>query len=277
MTRDGWRPRLLALDIDGTLLEPGGQIDRATVAAVQGARSAGAHIVLVTGRATFELAPVVRALALHEGYAICSNGAVSSELATSRTLSSHTFEAKAGVEAILREVPHALVAVEENGVGYAVTRPFPPGELIGRQRTESLATMLAAPVTRAIVRDPGGSVHDFVRLLPSLALPGITCTVGYKAWFDLGPSGVTKGSSLAELAGILGVAAGDVLAIGDGRNDLEMLQWAGRGVAMGQAPPEVRLAADHVTGDVAELGAAQEILRWFPAEHDRVRQTATPH
>jgi hydroxymethylpyrimidine pyrophosphatase-like HAD family hydrolase len=55
-----------------------------------------------------------------------------------------------------------------------------------------------------------------------------------------------------------------VLAIGDGRNDTEMLSWAGRGVAMGQAPPEVKDAADHVTGRVEDDGAVEELRRWFP-------------
>ena len=56
-----------------------------------------------------------------------------------------------------------------------------------------------------------------------------------------------------------------MLAIGDGRNDIEMLRWAGRGVAMGQAVEEVSAAADAVTGTVYEDGAATEIARWFPA------------
>ena len=56
-----------------------------------------------------------------------------------------------------------------------------------------------------------------------------------------------------------------MLAIGDGRNDIEMLRWAGRGVAMGQAVEPVIAAADDVTGTVYEDGAATEIARWFPA------------
>jgi hydroxymethylpyrimidine pyrophosphatase-like HAD family hydrolase len=63
----------------------------------------------------------------------------------------------------------------------------------------------------------------------------------------------------------LGVDAADVLAIGDGRNDVEMLRWAGRGVAMGQAVQEVHDAADASTGTVDDDGAAQELSRWFPA------------
>ena len=61
------------------------------------------------------------------------------------------------------------------------------------------------------------------------------------------------------------IAANDVLAVGDGRNDIEMLRWAGRGVAMGQSVEEVRAAADHVTGTVWDDGAVSELSRWFPA------------
>ena len=76
--------------------------------------------------------------------------------------------------------------------------------------------------------------------------------------------GVSKASGLEYVARELGVDAADVLAIGDGRNDIEMLQWAGRGVAMGQSVDEVKAAADHVTDDVTVDGAARELERWFP-------------
>ena len=61
----------------------------------------------------------------------------------------------------------------------------------------------------------------------------------------------------------LGLGPSDVLALGDGRNDIEMLRWAGRGVALGDAPYEVREAADHVTGAFGDGGTAKELLRWF--------------
>jgi hydroxymethylpyrimidine pyrophosphatase-like HAD family hydrolase len=74
---------------------------------------------------------------------------------------------------------------------------------------------------------------------------------------------VTKASGLQYVVDQIGMSAADTLAIGDGRNDVEMLRWAGRGVAMGQAVQEVIDAADDVTGIVAEDGAATEIGRWF--------------
>jgi hydroxymethylpyrimidine pyrophosphatase-like HAD family hydrolase len=75
--------------------------------------------------------------------------------------------------------------------------------------------------------------------------------------------GVSKASGLARVAEELGVDRADVLAIGDGRNDIEMLRWAGRGVAMGQAVEEVKEAADGVTAPVQDDGVAVELERWF--------------
>jgi hydroxymethylpyrimidine pyrophosphatase-like HAD family hydrolase len=74
---------------------------------------------------------------------------------------------------------------------------------------------------------------------------------------------VSKASGLDSVCARLGLGADDVLAVGDGLNDLEMLRWAGRGVAMGGSPPQVIEAADDVTGSVYEDGLADEIDRWL--------------
>ncbi len=115
---------------------------------------------------------------------------------------------------------------------------------------EDAEQLSARPVTRVILRDPHRSDADFIALAEQLGLHGVTYFVGWSAWLDIAPEGVNKASALAEVAAELGVGAADVLAFGDGRNDIEMLRWAGRGVAMGQAPTEVRAAADDVTGPV---------------------------
>ena len=100
--------------------------------------------------------------------------------------------------------------------------------------------LVAEPVSRVIIRDPDATADDFVELAASLGLHGTDYVVGWTAWLDLSPVGVSKASGLAaRRATQLGVAAADVLAIGDGRNDIEMLRWAGRGVAMGQSVEEV--------------------------------------
>ena len=123
--------------------------------------------------------------------------------------------------------------------------------------------LVSAPVSRVIIRDPEATAEDFVTLAGELGLHGTDYVVGWTAWLDLAPVGVSKASGLAHVAEQLGVDAADVLAIGDGRNDIEMLQWAGRGVAMGQAVQPVIDAADDVTAPVAEDGAALELGRYF--------------
>ena len=195
---------------------------------------------------------------------VASNGAVVFRYPPLEVVHEETFDARPAVEAILREHPTALVAVEERGVGYRVNRPFPVGELSGEMVITEVADLVAQHVSRVIIRDPESTAEDFLHLAARLGLHGTDYVVGWTAWLDLAPVGVSKASGLAHVAEQLGVAAADVLAIGDGRNDIEMLQWAGRGVAMGQAVEEVIAAADDVTGTVYDDGAATEISRWFP-------------
>jgi HAD superfamily hydrolase (TIGR01484 family) len=128
---------------------------------------------------------------------------------------------------------------------------------------QSVEELVAEPVTRVIIRSPGQSAEEFAELAERLGLHGISYFVGYTAWLDLAPEGVSKASGLESICARLGLDASDVLAIGDGLNDLEMLRWAGRGVAMGGSLPQVIEAADDVTGSVHDDGLADEIERWL--------------
>ncbi len=277
-----WQPRLVALDIDGTLLkwvEGVGatyeQVPPATVDAVRRAHDAGAHVVLASGRSPHGMARIAELLGLPpEGsdrlWVVASNGAVVFRYPPIEVVHEELFDARPAVEAVLRERPGALVAVEERGVGYRVNRPFPEGELSGELIPTDVADLIAEHVSRVIIRDPEATADDFVELGARLGLHGTDYVVGWTAWLDLSPVGVSKASGLAIVADALGVAREDVLAIGDGRNDIEMLRWAGRGVAMGQSVEEVHAAADHVTGTVWDDGAVTELATWFPdAAEDR--------
>ena len=273
---DGWRPKLVALDIDGTLLkwvEGVGttyeQISPPVYDAVHRALDAGVHVVLASGRSPHGMTNVADLLDLHgdEGeqlWVVASNGAVVFRYPPIDVVHEVTFDAAPAVRAVLQEHPSALVAVEERGVGYRVNRPFPPGELSGEFTIADVADLVAVPVSRVIIRDPDATADDFVALGARLGLQGTDYVVGWTAWLDLAPVGVSKASGLEYVARELGVDAPDVLAIGDGRNDIEMLQWAGRGVAMGQSIDEVQESADAVTGSVHDEGAAQELDRYWP-------------
>ena len=256
-------PRLIALDIDGTLVDFEENVRPAVVDAVGAARGAGAHVVLATGRSVFGIMPILEQFGLDDGYGVASNGAVTFTYPPTTVRSAMLFDPEPAVRAVLEEVPDALVAVEVIGRGYRANRHFPTGEINGEIWLESVDELVREPVTRVIIRDPQSSAEDFVKLAETLGLHGTNYFVGYTAWLDLAPEGVSKASALADVAGELGIDRADVLAIGDGRNDLEMLRWAGRGVAMGQAPDVVKEAADAVTTTWEQDGVAVELRAWF--------------
>lgn len=274
-----WRPQLVALDIDGTLLKwvgggGGGStheiVPDSVHAAVQRTLDAGAHVVLASGRAPHSMTAIAEQLDLRDPltpdgrlWIVASNGSVLVQHPPMEIVHEETFDAAPAVHAVLARHPDALVAIEERGIGYRVSAPFPPGELGGELIVTRLEDLVSAPVSRVIIRDPQATADDFVAMAAELGLHGTDYVVGWTAWMDLSPVGVSKASGLRYVAEQLGIGAEDVLAIGDGRNDIEMLTWAGRGVAMGQAVQEVRDAADHVAGPVDEDGAAVELDRWF--------------
>ena len=256
-------PRMVALDIDGTLVDLQEQMSAGVIDAVQAVLASDVPVVLATGRSVFGIARIIDKLGLPGGHCVASNGAVTYTFPPVEITSMATFDPRPAVQLVLERVPDALVAVEVVGGGYRVNRHFPEGEITGEIWIESVDELISQPVTRVIIRDPQSSVDDFLAMAESLGLHGTNYFVGYTAWLDLAPEGVSKASGLEQVAAELGVTRDDVLAIGDGRNDLEMLTWAGRGVAMGQAPPEVKAVADAVTGPLADDGAVQELSRWF--------------
>jgi Cof subfamily protein (haloacid dehalogenase superfamily) len=270
-----WVPELVALDIDGTLLawvEGQGttheEVRPAVHDAVQRAVDAGVHVVLTSGRSPHGMTRIADHLELHDGgrerlWVVASNGAVVFRYPPFEVVHEVTFDAREAVRAVLAEHPEALVAVEERGVGYRLNRHFPEGELSGDMIVTDVDAMIAEPVSRVIIRDPKATAEDFVATAERLGLHGTNYVVGWTAWLDLSPVGVHKASGLAVVCERLGVDRTDVLAIGDGRNDIEMLRWAGRGVAMGQSVDEVKAAADDVTASVHDDGAAVELDRWF--------------
>ncbi len=219
--------------------------------------------MLSTGRSLYGVGRVIDLLGLPGGHCVASNGAVTFSYPPTRVTSAVTFEAGPAVKMVLEHVPDALVAVEVVGRGFRTNRPFPDGEITGEMWIEPLEDLVKEPVTRVIIRDPQSSAEEFLSLAEQVGLHGTNYFVGYTAWLDLAPEGVSKAAGLAAVAAELGVSQADVLAIGDGRNDVEMLAWAGRGVAMGQSPPEVKAAADDITGTLSDDGVVMELAKWF--------------
>ncbi|WP_067437501.1 HAD family hydrolase [Nocardioides jensenii] len=266
-----WRPGLVALDVDGCVLEwergtdkTSEKVTPAVFDSVARVLRAGVPVVLASGRSTHGLVDVAALLDLPSpGWLVGSNGAVVSTYAPPRIVRDWCFDARPVVEAVLARFPDAMIAVEEAVIGYQVNRPFPRGELSAPSTVLPPEKIGWRRAPRVMIRRPGSSSAELASLASELGLAGTDYVANLTDWLDLSPVGVNKASGLAFVAERLGVGAADVLAIGDGRNDIEMLQWAGRGVAMGQAVQDVHDAADASTASVGEDGVAVELDRWF--------------
>ena len=271
-TGDGRHPMrdarlLVALDVDGTILHHDGHLSGDVRRMVRRLDELPqVHVVIATGRSVLSTLPVVDQLHLtSEGRpSVCSNGAVTvaSDLTNDvgyRLTDVVTFDPAPAVALVRQELPHVLVAVEQIGVGFKVSTPFPPGELWGEEIVVSEEELLSHPATRVTFRDPSSTSEEFSALVERIGLHGVSYAVGYSAWLDLAPDGVSKASALEQVRRQLGVEPHRTVAVGDQRNDIEMLRWAARGYAMGQAPPEVVEVADRVTGTVDEDGLAEAL------------------
>jgi hydroxymethylpyrimidine pyrophosphatase-like HAD family hydrolase len=251
--------RLIALDLDGTTITHAGVLRPAVREAVQAVAATGMHIVVATGRSIVATTPILDALGLTTGYVVCSNGAVTLALDPDepqgyQILETVTFDPAPALELLRDSWPDAVIAVEELGVGFKVSAPFPDGELDGELRVVTWDELVADPVTRVTFRSPTGTSEDFEELAERIGLHEVNYNIGFTAWMDINPEGVSKGSALELLRRRLEVEPMHTVAVGDQRNDLEMLQWAARGVAMGNAPEEVKAVADEVTGHVDDDG-----------------------
>ncbi|ROS79192.1 HAD family hydrolase [Cellulomonas sp. PhB143] len=258
-------PLLVALDIDGTLITYDEELSDEVREAVAAVRDAGHHVVLSTGRSVVATVPIARELGLETGYAVTSNGAV-----TVRVDPGHpggfavddvvTFDPGPALRLLGEQLPDARFAVEEIGVGFRINTPFPEGELGGAHEVVPFEALWEREVTRVVVRSPEHTRSAFHEMVAHLGLDDVTYAVGWTAWMDIAPLGVSKATALERVRRILHVQPDRTVALGDGHNDVEMLTWAARGVAMGHAADAVKDCADEVTGSVEEDGAAQ-VLR----------------
>jgi hydroxymethylpyrimidine pyrophosphatase-like HAD family hydrolase len=253
------RARLVALDVDGTVLRYDGTVSPPVRAALDDVRAAGLHVVLATGRSVAALVPVAHDLGLTSGYAVCSNGAITLELDPEaaegyRLLDVVRFDPGPALRALAVELPGVLIAVEDVGVGFRVSAPFPADELAGEHTVVGFDDLASRQATRVVLRAPDSTPEEFHEIMQRVGLHEVSYAIGWSAWMDLTPGGVSKASALEQIRQRLGVEPFATVAVGDGGNDLEMLRWAARGVAMGHAAPALREVADEVTGTIDDDG-----------------------
>jgi hydroxymethylpyrimidine pyrophosphatase-like HAD family hydrolase len=266
--------RLVALDVDGTLVDFDDRMSETVRSEVRRlAQTRGTHVVIATGRSLIGLLPILDRLQLSDGFAICSNGAVTVRLSPDGgsgggpgipsydVVEQVTFDAGPAVRLLAEHLPDARFAVEVLGVGYRVHGSFPEGELTGAIENVSFEELTRDPVGRVVVRSPEHTPEHFLELVSRIGLHGVSYAVGWTAWLDLAPEGVSKASGLEAVRRVLGVQPTETYAVGDGRNDMEMIRWAAHGAVMASAPPEVLALADEVLPDVSQDGLLQLLGR----------------
>lgn len=251
---------MVALDVDGTLLLPEGASER-VISAFHDGVAAGMKMVIATGRGVNAVDPVFGYLKASQGWAVCSNGTTMGQWDPQleggrRVVRRHSFNPAEAIDALRQVMPDALIGSERD-YGYAVSAPFPHGELIETFRVESMENLRSTPSTKVVGRAPSLTREEFSEAIAQTGLADThEVAIGWTSWVDVGPRGFTKATGLEELAEYLQVPHSGIVTVGDGTNDIPMLQWAAHGVAMGGADEDVRSHADAVTGSVENDGAA---------------------
>jgi hypothetical protein len=270
-------PRLIATDLDGTLLRSDGQVSGRTRAAIEAAQSAGIAVVLVTARPP----RVVREVAEEAGVTgpvVCSNGSILYDLASDTVIRHERLGAALAREfgRALRELSPKVVFATEHGhlLGYepAFPRMFDDGVPEHLSPVGDVDALCDAEVTKLIVHHPGEDSDALMRWVSAHVGQRGFVTHSGGAFVEIGAAGVSKASGLARLCEELGVAAADVVAFGDMPNDLPMLRFAGRGVAVANAHPEVLAEADDVAPGNDDDGVAcfiEGMLEGRPIERGR--------
>lgn len=264
--------RLVATDLDGTLLRSDGALSPRTVSALADARDAGLDVVFVTGRPLRWAAQVFDHVGGH-GLAIAANGALLWDVDADRARLVRAIEREAALEAgraIRAVVPEAMLAVETVD-GFGLEPDYLPGHpLTEGARRAPFEELVDAPVLKLLVRREGHVADDYAAEVVE-ATDGLA-TVTWSSsgsLLELSAPGVTKASTLELLCAELEVDRSQVVAFGDMPNDLAMLRWAGTSYAMSNAHDAVLDAADRVTASNDEDGVAQ-VVEALLAERDRV-------
>lgn len=262
---------LIATDLDGTLLRPDDTVSTRSRAALARAAAAGARHLIVTGRPV----PGIRALLAdlaYTGLVVCGQGTQLYQAGSGRLLRSATLDREAADTALGKieaEVGAVFAAVDQDGVdgvtlieaGYRMPNPTLPARRVG-----SRAALWARPVIKVLVRHPELSDDELTAAARAAVGELATVTMAGPGTVELAPRGVDKGTGLALAAELLEIGAERTIAFGDMPNDLPMFAGSGHRVAMGNAHPELRAAADEVTLSNAEDGVAVVLERLFGVE-----------
>ena len=265
--------QLLALDLDGTILANDLVILPEVAAAVGAAQARGIHVTLATGRMYGSTLPYAERLGIRDPL-ICYQGGMIRDPLTHEIYAHTTMPGELAAEAIelLEQVGIFVIAYVDERM--CVAQRTPELENYLRWHPEGIevviapdlaAHMVSNPPTKLLFTAPAEVVEREMLRLAAHFGDRLAVMRSHAIFGELTAPGISKGSALKTLAARLGIPREQVVAIGDHENDLPMIAWAGLGLAMGNAIPAVRAAADAVIPPVEEAGVAWAIERYLLA------------
>ncbi len=263
---------LVVSDVDGTLTNHAGTVSEATQREIRRVMSRGIHFSIATGRPTRDLQHVRESLDLPIPV-IVSNGTMVEDLATGEIIHSLQIETSVtlavidvitgyDVDAVILDTPKGWIYQVRNATG----EPPPWIVSVGdtAHRIEEWKTYLAEERTVLKILAEGAEA-ELQRIEQALSvIPGVQVTASFPNNREIFVEHAGKANAARLLAERLGLEAAHVLAIGDQRNDIELLRWAGIGVAMGNAVPELKAVADWITRSNDEDGVAHALAHFIP-------------
>ncbi|NMN98621.1 Cof-type HAD-IIB family hydrolase [Antrihabitans stalactiti] len=268
------KPRLVASDVDGTLIDHEERVSARTKAVVAALVADGVPFVLATGRPPRWIAPVVEGLG-YAPLAVCGNGAVVYDSNTDRVISAQSLDVETltwVAEVALEILPGCGLAAERVGASahdaatpQFVSSPDYEHAWLNPDNTEvSLAEVLAAPAIKLLIRLASAQSESMRAALAPLV--GDRAAITYSTnngLIEISAPEITKAAGLAKVAERLGVPHSGIVAFGDMPNDVPMLRMAGHGVAMQNAHADALAAADEITAANIDDGVAKVLERWW--------------
>ena len=256
--------RLVATDLDGTLLRSDGTISPRTLHALAAIGGRGIPVVIVTARPPRTVRSLTRQVA--GGLAICGNGAIVYDLAREAIVAQTSLDA-AITRALIGELRAAIPGVTfaiEAGLRYGEEPDYAPTErdpTDGELRIADALALADEGVTKLIVRHPARALDALLARVAAIVGARASATHSGAPFVEVAAPGVTKAAALATLCAQRRIARSEVLAFGDGLNDLPLLTWAGCGIAVANAHPALLAAATAITATNDEDGVAMVLER----------------
>ena len=259
------RPKLIATDLDGTIVPHNGGISRRTIAAFTKARDLGVEIFFVTGRPPRWMGDIREAFDF--GSAICCNGGVIYDLHNDKVLEQWMIqpaELQRAVDVLRETIPNVSFAVESNDHFHREKAYIPRWDIgMDDVGVETINTVTNRPALKLLARLSQEEISaDEMLALATPVLKGfvnVTHSASNDSLLEISALGVSKGETLAMMAARIGLTADDCVSFGDNPNDFSMLQWTGRSYAMIDGHPAGPAIAKDVAPSHKEDGVAAVI------------------